>query len=234
MTKKVIIIGSGIAGLQAANELVENYKFNKMDILILEARNRIGGRVCTENHFNTKYDIGGAWLHGLVDHPLIDMIKKHQIDIKRISQRNPWLHPESATFAIYDQRAAYTKVEMEQGWDLHNEIMKQLNALALNSDEDKLSSSIEPIVHEILQTYNESKALCVAKLGLWLIECWMGSSIHDLQLVEFQNIDLMGDNPGEHAVVSKGMGQFVDILGKELDVRLNVQVTSVDYSSRIL
>lgn len=39
---KVIIIGAGVAGLSAANHLISN---GITDIKILEARNRIGGRI---------------------------------------------------------------------------------------------------------------------------------------------------------------------------------------------
>lgn len=39
---KVIIIGAGMAGLSAASLLANN---NMTDFLVLEARNRIGGRI---------------------------------------------------------------------------------------------------------------------------------------------------------------------------------------------
>jgi monoamine oxidase len=41
---KVIIIGSGMSGLSAAIKLIEN---GIKDILILEANDRLGGRICT-------------------------------------------------------------------------------------------------------------------------------------------------------------------------------------------
>ena len=44
--KRVIIIGAGVAGIAAATRLYEN---GIEDIVILEAENRIGGRVNTIN-----------------------------------------------------------------------------------------------------------------------------------------------------------------------------------------
>lgn len=41
---KVIIIGSGIAGLAAATHLSQH---DMNDFIILEAQNRIGGRICS-------------------------------------------------------------------------------------------------------------------------------------------------------------------------------------------
>ena len=43
---KVIIIGGGVSGLSAAKYLIEN---NISDVLVLEARNRVGGRVIAIN-----------------------------------------------------------------------------------------------------------------------------------------------------------------------------------------
>lgn len=48
---KVIIIGAGMAGLSAANHLLQN-GFN--DFKILEARNRIGGRIISIDMGNEK------------------------------------------------------------------------------------------------------------------------------------------------------------------------------------
>ncbi|WP_420574490.1 flavin monoamine oxidase family protein [Kordia sp.] len=57
MTQKkatYIIIGAGLSGLTSAYAL---YKQGKTDILILEARERIGGRILTKNHI----DLGATW-----------------------------------------------------------------------------------------------------------------------------------------------------------------------------
>ena len=53
MKKKIIIIGAGISGLYLARSLEEKY-----DVLILEARDRIGGRVFSQNH----HDLGPSWI----------------------------------------------------------------------------------------------------------------------------------------------------------------------------
>ena len=42
--KKIIIIGAGISGISAASKLIENGFKN---VIILEAKNRIGGRIHT-------------------------------------------------------------------------------------------------------------------------------------------------------------------------------------------
>ena len=59
MTYDVLIVGAGYAGLTAARELTRAGK----TVLVLEARNRVGGRVWTERFADGAYvDWGGAWV----------------------------------------------------------------------------------------------------------------------------------------------------------------------------
>lgn len=57
----VIIVGGGISGIKAAVDL----KANKIESLILEGRDRVGGRAYTYESAvtGTKYDIGASWFH---------------------------------------------------------------------------------------------------------------------------------------------------------------------------
>jgi monoamine oxidase len=58
--KKVIVIGAGFSGLSVAYNLVGN---ESVDIEILEARDRIGGRVHPFDLDGTIVDLGGQWVH---------------------------------------------------------------------------------------------------------------------------------------------------------------------------
>ena len=55
----VIIIGAGFAGLTAAREL----SLRGRKVLIVEARDRIGGRTFTAQLENQNFEIGGTWIH---------------------------------------------------------------------------------------------------------------------------------------------------------------------------
>ena len=60
--KKVIIIGAGIAGLSAAKHFNDN---GLDDFLVLEARDRIGGRIHTIQLENDRpLELGAQWIHG--------------------------------------------------------------------------------------------------------------------------------------------------------------------------
>lgn len=58
MSKKIIILGAGISGIHLGNRL----KKEGFSIKILEANNRIGGRIYTKNVHNTKVELGATWL----------------------------------------------------------------------------------------------------------------------------------------------------------------------------
>jgi polyamine oxidase len=57
--ERVIIIGAGFAGLAAANAL----RHAGVDCVVLEARNRIGGRAHTEQVGGVPVDMGCSWIH---------------------------------------------------------------------------------------------------------------------------------------------------------------------------
>lgn len=55
-----IVIGAGYTGLVAARDLT---KKNGVDTLLVEARDRIGGRTWSSTIEGHQYDLGGKWLH---------------------------------------------------------------------------------------------------------------------------------------------------------------------------
>lgn len=63
---RVIIIGAGFAGLAAANKLREHH----IPSLILEARQRPGGRVLTDYSMGIPISLGPQWIHGLENNPI--------------------------------------------------------------------------------------------------------------------------------------------------------------------
>lgn len=74
--KKIVIIGSGLAGYSAAAQLIENGYAN---IIILEALNRTGGRIYSIDYGNTgqKIDLGAQWIHGQKGNVIWEMVNKY-------------------------------------------------------------------------------------------------------------------------------------------------------------
>jgi monoamine oxidase len=55
-----IVIGAGFAGLIAAREFSAK---DDRTVLLLEARDRIGGRTWTANELGEEIEMGGTWVH---------------------------------------------------------------------------------------------------------------------------------------------------------------------------
>lgn len=72
MNPKVIIIGAGAAGYAAACRLLEKGISN---IVILEAENRIGGRIHSVKFGDAMVDLGAQWCHGEKGNIVYDMVK---------------------------------------------------------------------------------------------------------------------------------------------------------------
>jgi lysine-specific histone demethylase 1 len=82
---KVIIIGAGIAGLIAAQQLTQ---FG-MDVTILEARDRVGGRVVTFRKGNFIADLGSTVVTGLGGNPVGVISKQINMQLHKIKQKCP-------------------------------------------------------------------------------------------------------------------------------------------------
>jgi monoamine oxidase len=61
-----IVIGAGVAGLTAARLLSRE----GMRVVVLEARDRVGGRVWTDRRGGRATDLGASWIHGTTASPV--------------------------------------------------------------------------------------------------------------------------------------------------------------------
>ena len=59
--KDVIVIGAGISGLVAASTLVQK----GANVIILEAKDYVGGRIKTNRSLGEPFEFGAGWIHGL-------------------------------------------------------------------------------------------------------------------------------------------------------------------------
>jgi predicted NAD/FAD-binding protein len=65
--ERILVIGAGIAGLAAAATLQDQ----GFAVTILEARDRLGGRLWTDRSWpGVSLDLGASWIHGVTGNPM--------------------------------------------------------------------------------------------------------------------------------------------------------------------
>ncbi|XP_073995283.1 lysine-specific histone demethylase 1A-like isoform X4 [Rhodnius prolixus] len=82
---RVIVIGAGIAGLAAAQQMQQ---FG-MDVVVLEARERVGGRIATFRKGNFIADLGAMVVTGLGGNPVNVLSKQINMELHKIRQKCP-------------------------------------------------------------------------------------------------------------------------------------------------
>ncbi|CAN7005469.1 hypothetical protein IGI04_009281 [Brassica rapa subsp. trilocularis] len=95
-TASVIIIGAGISGITAAKELAEK---GVEDVLILEATERIGGRIQKQSFGDVSVELGAGWIAGVggkESNPVWELAS-------RLNLRTCFSDYTNARYNIYDQ-----------------------------------------------------------------------------------------------------------------------------------
>lgn len=77
-SRKILIIGAGACGVAAATHLLESGHSN---LVILEAENRIGGRIHTVPFGANVVDLGAQWCHGEKDNVVYELVTRLQKDL---------------------------------------------------------------------------------------------------------------------------------------------------------
>ncbi|XP_022168682.1 lysine-specific histone demethylase 1A isoform X2 [Myzus persicae] len=86
---KAIVIGAGIAGLAAAQQMQQ---FG-MEVIVLEARDRVGGRIATFRKNSYVADLGAMVVTGLGGNPVTVLSKQINMELHRIRQKCPLYEP---------------------------------------------------------------------------------------------------------------------------------------------
>jgi monoamine oxidase len=117
MSDPVLIIGAGVAGLSAAAALREK----RVDVILLEASGRIGGRAWTTRIGGHPFDHGAAWLHHAERNPLVAFAEPDDlIDSDALRKRRVMVGDRMASETeLAARKAAYelfeTTVDAAQG-----------------------------------------------------------------------------------------------------------------------
>ncbi|XP_014218084.2 lysine-specific histone demethylase 1A [Copidosoma floridanum] len=90
---KVVVIGAGIAGLAAAQQMQQ---FG-LEVVVLEARDRVGGRIATFRKSNYVADLGAMVVTGLGGNPVTILSKQINMELHKIKQKCPLYESDGST-----------------------------------------------------------------------------------------------------------------------------------------
>ncbi|WP_291050349.1 NAD(P)/FAD-dependent oxidoreductase [Herbiconiux sp.] len=96
----VIVVGAGFAGLVAAREL----SHAGLDVLVVEARDRIGGRTWLDERMGMELEIGGTWVHWVQPHVWAEL-RRYGIGLapSPLPETAAWWNGEQAVAGTPDQ-----------------------------------------------------------------------------------------------------------------------------------
>jgi len=218
----ILIIGSGVSGLTIASGIKDR------NFLILEGRERIGGRVFTNDN---NLDIGAAWIHGSnKDNPLNKFI---DIDsLIPVSTCNPWMHSENTKIKYLNKTHNITE-------ETRQILASKWNSMAIKIGGIENKTIIEGF-EEVKYDYDNNDNDLFS--FLYMIEVWCGGSIKNIS-TSFLNENnytnaLFGDYGGSHCLFKNGANTLIESIINTFDdktdfykkIRYNQIVTKVIYN----
>lgn len=196
MSTDVLVIGAGIAGLAAARELVRK----GAGVVVLEARDRIGGRIETRDVGGEVVDLGATWIHGTKGNPIAALAREFSLPLVP-THWDDWKH---RWFPEADRRRAQ---------DAADEI------------EDLFERSKKPAVSDLLPRGWRSDPLMRWAVRSEIIGEY-GEEPERLSPRHWQDDE---EYDGGDWRLVRGYGELADRLARGLDIRRNCVVRRVEY-----
>ncbi len=206
----VIVVGAGVAGLTSARDLQNA----GAQVIVLEARDRIGGRTTTIVREGFALDLGASWIHGVDGNPVTDLAAEVGADLIATDVESAIGFDAATPNGLVDDAAlaragARLDAAVEAGYD---------------ADRDQ---PVRLVVDAAVRGASADEARLIRFLAASAIENEYAGSIDQLSAWWF---DEAGGFGGGDAMIAGGYGQLPAMLADELDVRLTTVVTGITWS----
>ncbi|XP_070034336.1 polyamine oxidase 2-like [Nicotiana tomentosiformis] len=220
----VIVIGGGMAGLAAARTLHDE----SFQVVVLESRDRIGGRVHTDYSFGFPVDLGASWLHGVCkENPLAPLIGKLGLPLYRTSGDNSVLYDHDLeSYGLFDMDGNQVCQELvAKVGETFESILKETDQIRQESSEDmSISRAISMVFERRPDLRLSGLAHKVLQWYLCRMEGWFAADADTISLKCWDQEELL---PGGHGLMVRGYKPVINTLAKGLDIRLGHRVTEV-------
>jgi polyamine oxidase len=209
-----IVVGAGVSGLTAAAELAGS----GVEVVVLEARDRLGGRTWTHDVGGAPVDLGGSWIHGPSGNPLAEFVRAAGMRWRNDGRWGTGL-------------AAFS----EDGTPCRPDVLSTLVAVLADFDPAEAAAELAPTATfvDAAEWYVGDRDLEdeQAEAARFAIE-WLEGAL-DVGAVP-STISVAGVasyvlHGGGNVVIEGGYRTLVDHLADALDVRLGETVVAVDH-----
>ncbi len=208
---RVVVIGAGISGLAAAAELQKN----GFEVVILESRNRIGGRIWTDNSLGLPLDMGAAWIHSPIGNPITALAKQANCKLYETNDDS---------LVVYDQNGKQIDNNlMDEYQEKYDKLLDKIEAESTDSESFKQAIlRLQPeIMKDLVMLYQLSA----------YEEFDTGGDIEFISAKYWRNDEGF---KGEDVILINGYRDIVEMLAKKLTIKLNHVVTKIDYTAKII
>ena len=192
-----VIIGAGAAGIAAARTLIAAGR----SVVVLEARDRLGGRVHTETRLGAPFDAGAQYIHWAERNPWTKIAADLGIATEEESGRPPRLYSDGRPVAETERvrrRAAFSRIDA---------------VIAAGAEPD----------HSIAESAATTPGLAEPAAGLTLLT--LGEEPDRVSSADYDQLWA-----GDDLVMRDGYGTLVQRHGQGLPVRLGTPVRRIDWS----
>ncbi|XP_010275888.1 PREDICTED: probable polyamine oxidase 2 isoform X2 [Nelumbo nucifera] len=220
----VIIIGGGFAGIAAARALHDA----SFQVVVLESRDRIGGRIYTDYSFGFPIDLGASWLHGVCkENPLAPVIGRLGLPLYRTSGDNSVLYDHDLeSYALFDTDGNQVPQELvTKVGETFESILKETGKVRKEHSEDMSILCAFSIVFERRSDLRlEGLSYKVLQWYLCRMEGWFAADADTISLRCWDQEELL---PGGHGLMVRGYLPVINTLAKGLDICLGHRVTRI-------
>ncbi|SFR79387.1 Monoamine oxidase [Agromyces sp. CF514] len=216
-----IVVGAGVAGLTTARLLAGAGR----RVVVLEARDRVGGRVWTDRADGFVTDLGASWIHGVVDSPVA--AAADAFGMRTVEFTVGGYQPDSRPIAYYGPDGARLSDAAARRFadDVHAVDATLLDVVAASAPDASYRDVTEAAL--VAQGWDEDRAQRVREYLEHRSEEQYGAWIEDLAAHGLDDDSIDGDE----VVFPDGYDRLPDHLSAGLDIRLEHVVTEVRWSA---
>ncbi|WP_309101946.1 FAD-dependent oxidoreductase [Microbacterium sp.] len=215
-----IVIGAGIAGVTCARLLADAGQ----SVVVLEARDRIGGRMHTDRSAGFAVDLGASWIHGIDDSPLWNLV--HALGIPTLEFTVGSFQPGGRPMELFDDTGAPMDADSSARWvaDVESADRALVDEIARSGPGDTYLDVTERVLDRT--GWDPQRIDEVREFFRHRVEEQCGAWIGDLDAHGLDEDAIDGDE----VIFPRGYDELPRRIAHGLDIRLSHLVTRVSRS----